>query len=196
MADNEMAASFAAQRWRESRREEWSAQTRFIEELKEYADPACTFWTSLDNKPLSPLSGIYQKRRGVKSGLPDVLVIFRQKSGSMLIVFVEFKSHRGVASKAQKQVRLEMLPAGAVWYMVRSAAAAMMALSLAGVVFRRPWEPPRLEPWEGPFANPHQRLPQAPEVKAARSAALKRFRLRQRQKAAQMTEQAAAVEAA
>jgi hypothetical protein len=48
----------------------------------------------------------------------------------------------------QKQVCLEMLPAGAVWWMARSARAAMMALSLSGVLFRRKWEPPQLRPWE------------------------------------------------
>jgi hypothetical protein len=59
----------------------------------------------------------------------------------------------GVASKAQKQVRLEMLPAGADWWLARSARAAMMALHLSGVMFRRRWKPPRLKPWEGPFAD-------------------------------------------
>jgi hypothetical protein len=62
--------------------------------------------------------------------------------------------------------------------MARSAGAAMMALHLSGVVFRRQWKPPRLQPWEGPFADPTQRLPQAPDVAAQRRAANKRWRLR------------------
>jgi hypothetical protein len=66
----------------------------------------------------------------------------------------------------------------------------MMALHLSGVAFRRQWKPLRLEPWERPFADLHQRLPQAPEVAADRSAALGRWRLRQ--KAAPMTELSAA----
>ena len=41
-----------------------------------------------------------------------------------------------------------------------------MALHLSGVVFRRKWKPPRLKPWEGPFADPTRRLPQAPDVSA------------------------------
>src|SRR5215468_6337491 len=40
---------------------------------------------SLENKPLSQMSGVFQKRRGVRSGLPDVVVIFQQKSGRVLI---------------------------------------------------------------------------------------------------------------
>ena len=174
MTDNGAAGSFAAQRRRESRREEWNEQTKLAALLTKYLDPTCTFWTSLENKPLSQLSGTFQKRRGVRSGLPDVLVIFCQKP-----IFVELKSRAGIATKAQKQLRLEMLPAGAVWYMARSARAALVALHLAGVVFRRRWKPPRLKPWEGPFADPTRRLPQAPDVAARRRAARRRWRPRQ-----------------
>jgi hypothetical protein len=46
-----------------------------------------------------------------------------------------------------------------------------MALHLSGVVFRRRWKPPQLKPWEGPFADPMRRLPQAPDVAARRRAA-------------------------
>jgi hypothetical protein len=126
-----------------------------------------------------------QKRRGVRSGLPDILVVFRHDAGTgTIVIFIELKSRRGVASKVQKQIRLEMLPAGAEWWMARSARAALTALHLSGVVFRRPWNPPRLQPWEGPFADPNARLPQAPEVAAQRRAAQQRWRERQRAQAA------------
>lgn len=168
------AGSFAAQRRRESRREEWTEQTKLAGMLNKYLDPTDTFWTSLENKPISRLSGIFQKKRGVRSGLPDVQVIWRGKP-----IFVELKSRAGVASKAQKQVRLEMLAAGATWWLARSARAALMALHLSGVVFRRKWKPPRLKPWEGPFADSHQ-LPLPPGVAAQRRAARRRWRERQR----------------
>jgi hypothetical protein len=87
------------------------------------------------------------------------------------------KSRRGLASKAQKQLRLEMLPAGAVWWMARSARAAMTALHLSGVVFRRKWKPPPLKSWEGPFADPTQRLPQHPVVAAQKREEKRRYRL-------------------
>ena len=112
--------SLAVQRRRESCREEWNEQTKLAALLREHLDPARTYWTALENKPLSPMSGVFQRRRGVKAGIPDVEVIFRQPAGSV-IVFVELKSRRGVASEAQKQARAEMLPAGAVWWMARSA---------------------------------------------------------------------------
>jgi hypothetical protein len=76
---NAAAGSFAAQRRRESRRQEWAEQTKLAEMLDKYLDPADTFWTSLENKPISRLSGIFQKKRGVRSGLPDELVIWRGK---------------------------------------------------------------------------------------------------------------------
>jgi hypothetical protein len=175
MTDSARAESLAVRRRRESRRQEWAEQTKLAEMLDKYLNPADTFWTSLENKPISLLSGLFQKRRGVRSGIPDVLVIWRGKP-----IFVELKSRAGVASKAQKRLRLEMLPAGTDWWMARSARAALMALHLSGVVFRRTWKPPRLKPWEGPFADPTQRLPQAPDVAARRRDARRRWREHQR----------------
>jgi hypothetical protein len=85
-----------------------------------------------------------------------------------------------LASGVQKQVRAELLAAGAEWWMARSANAAMTALYRSGVAFRRPWEPPPLESWEGPFANPNQRLPQEPGVAARRREEQRRYRDRRR----------------
>jgi hypothetical protein len=63
--------------------------------------------------------------------------------------------------------------------MARSANAALMALQSEGVAFRRPWQPPLLEAWEGPFPPSAQRLPQHPQVAAERAVAFRRWRLRQ-----------------
>jgi hypothetical protein len=164
----------SVQRRRESRKEEFIEQRRLAGLLARHLDPTCTFWTSLENKPISRISGFLQVKRGVRSGIPDVLVIFRQRP-----IFIELKSRRGVASKAQKQIRLELLSSGAAWYMARSSRAALMALHLEGVVFRRKWKPPRLKPFEGPFNGSERRLPQHPVVAAERAAACRRWRLRQ-----------------
>ena len=166
--------TFAVQRRRASRRDEWREQMKLCVMLDKYL-PEGAFWTSLENKPISRISGIFQKKRGVRSGIPDVFVLNCGRP-----VFVEIKSRAGVATKAQKQMRVELLSAGATWWMARSARAAVMALHLSGVVFRRQWKPPRLRPWEGPFADPTQRLPQAPDVAAQRRAARRRWRVRQR----------------
>jgi hypothetical protein len=187
MTGNDADGSFAAQRRRQGRREEWTEQSKFTALLTQYLDPSCAWFTSLENKPLSRISGMLQKKRGVKSGLPDVIVLFRHGTG-IVVVFIELKSRRGIASKAQKQTRLEMLPAGAKWRMVRTARAGLTALYREGAPFRRKWTPPKkLEPWEGPFENPHVRLPQHPDVARERAAAQQRYRERRRAREAALT---------
>jgi hypothetical protein len=65
----------AQARRRKSRREEWGAQTALAEMLPRYIDPQTVFWTSIENRPRSWVSGLLQKRRGVRSGLPDLMFI-------------------------------------------------------------------------------------------------------------------------
>ena len=76
--------------------------------------------------------------------MPDVLVLFRRAGGTR-VIFIELKSRRGRVTPVQKLVRAEMLPTGAMWWMVRTARAALMALHLSGVPFRRKWKPPKLK---------------------------------------------------
>jgi sulfur carrier protein ThiS len=64
MTDGRATASLAVQRRREGRREEWNEQTKLAALLREYLDPARTYWTALENKPLSQMSGVFQRRRG------------------------------------------------------------------------------------------------------------------------------------
>jgi hypothetical protein len=61
--------------------------------------------------------------------------------------------------------------------MARSAEAAMMALHSSGVPLGN-WDPPPLEPWEGPFGDPTQRLPRHPEVAVEQREGRRRYRLR------------------
>jgi hypothetical protein len=160
---------------------EWTLQSELAELLRQHLDPSCTWFTSLENRPLSRISGMLQGKRGVKSGVPDVQVFYRRKPSPRCpthVALVELKAPHGVASKSQKRTRLEMLPTGVKWWMARTARAAMTALHLSGVPLIN-WEPPaRLEPWEGPFSDPTQRLPQHPEVAAERREAARRYRLR------------------
>jgi len=76
---SEGAADAAQCRRRKYRRQEWIEQVKLARLLAKYLDPATTFWTSLENKPSSRLNGVLQKKRGVRSGLPDVMVVFRQR---------------------------------------------------------------------------------------------------------------------
>ena len=60
-----------------------------------------------------------------------MMLLLRHATGT-LVIFIELKSRRGRVSPVQKQVRAEMLPTGAVWWMARSARAAMTAVHLSG----------------------------------------------------------------
>jgi hypothetical protein len=140
--------------------------------LDRLLDPQRVFWTSIDNRPISRLSGFLAKQRGVRPGLPDIMCI--PSLGHP--VFVELKSKAGHANKAQKGVREELGRVGCRWFMARSARAALVALLRAGVPLREPWEAPRLEPWEGPWEDPTQRLPQHPEIAAQSREANARYR--------------------
>jgi hypothetical protein len=52
----------------------------------------------------------------------------------------------------------------------------MLALCKEGVVFRKLWPTPPLAVWEGPFTGAEKQLPQSPEVKTQRRAAVQRYR--------------------
>jgi hypothetical protein len=178
-------ASPRRQRRRESRYDEAAQQELLVETLqgpRGLLDPAFAFFSALENRPRSAWSGLRQKRRGVRAGLPDLMIVVYWRPP----VFIEMKSKRGVPSPAQKRVFADLRATGADVYVARSAAAALEALRRSNVPFRRPWQPPRqLADWEGPFDDPHQRLPQHPEVAAQRRAAQRAWR--ERQKAARET---------
>jgi hypothetical protein len=74
--------------------------------------------------------------------LLDGVVLFRHAT-AILVIFIELKSRCGVASKVQKQIRPEMLPTGAVWWMARSARCDDGASSRAWCSVTN-WQPPRL----------------------------------------------------
>jgi hypothetical protein len=168
-----------ARAWRrKSRREEWGTQTALAEMLPRYIDPRTAFWTSLENRPRSRLSVLLQKRRGVRSGLPDLMFISAPK-----VIFIEVKSRSGRASRAQRRTREELLVVGCEWFMARSARAALTALHRSGIPFRRPWRPPELRAWEGPFDGSEKRLPQHPAVAAERREYNRRWRERKRARA-------------
>ena len=70
-----------------ARREEWQAQVQLKILLEKWLDPACTFWTATDPVAPSVTSGAMRKKRGVKPGLPDTLILHRGK-----LVTLELKS--------------------------------------------------------------------------------------------------------
>jgi hypothetical protein len=150
-----------------ARREEWQAQVQLKILLEKWLDPACTFWTATDPVAPSVTSGAMRKKRGVKPGVPDVLVWYRGKS-----IAIELKSRRGQCSPSQRAVREALLRAGAQWAVCRSSKSVMCLLFEVGVPFRtimhedgtlECWQQPKLPAWEVPKRNPHERRPRAPE---------------------------------
>jgi hypothetical protein len=150
--------------------------------LDYYLDPEKTFWTSIENRPVSSVSGMYQKMTGVRAGLPDILVLHRINTGTG-VVFIELKSRTGELTTAQREIRRELLAAGAVWQAVRSARGALFALHRLYVPFGRKWTVPHLPQWEMPASEPAQ-LGYPPDVAAARRAAKRRYVERARERKA------------
>jgi hypothetical protein len=128
-------------------------------DLPPFLLPAGSCWTMHENRTV----GAMQKRRGVRSGWPDLSVICNGK------VCVELKSVFGVVSKAQKRMREELLRSGADWWLARSAPAAVAALHLSGVPLRSRFggrfRPPKLAAW-----GPERLRREHPMAIAARSA--------------------------
>jgi hypothetical protein len=155
------------------RRAEWQEQKRLAALLDRWLDPACTFATSTDPVAASALAGAIRKQRGVKPGVPDTFVLCRGR-----LVGIEMKSPGGKCSPSQRATREEMLRAGLhAWWECRSANAAMWALRKSGVKFRtlvnedgtiERWQQPDLADWEVPRADPREKRPAHPEVRAAR----------------------------
>jgi hypothetical protein len=162
----------AVRRRRACRREEWIEQSKFAALLTRYLDPACWF-TGIENRPHSLIGGMLQKKRGIKSGVADYLIVYRGRS-----TFLELKSRRGRLSRVQKQTRIEVLTAGATFFWARTARAALSALSGERIPFRKAWRPTELQDWEGPFSGAEKRVPTHPIVRAERAKAKRRYRLR------------------
>jgi hypothetical protein len=150
-----------------ARRAEWREQVKLALLLDKWLDPACTFWTATEPVAPSATSGAMRKKRGVKPGVPDILVLYRGK-----LIAIKLKSRRGQCSPSQRAVREALLRAGAQWWVCRSADAAMWALYESGVPFRaivhedgtiECWQQPELSAWEVPKRNPHERRPRAPD---------------------------------
>jgi hypothetical protein len=148
------AASLPVQRRRQARRQEWAAQTELAAQLTRLLDPA-VFWTAIDNQPWSRLAGILRKLRGCRAGIPDFIILHKGQ-----LIGLELKSPIGKVSKAQQEVRLAILRAGGMYWLIRSARSGLVALHRSGVEFRpyagRQWKPPELPAWEEPVADPDQ----------------------------------------
>jgi hypothetical protein len=172
-----------------ARREEWQQQVKLSALLDKWLDPASTFATATDPVAASAMAGAMRRKRGVKAGVPDTLVVHRRKRSGCKLITIEMKSPGGRCSASQRTAREALLRAGAQWWECRSAHAAMWALTKSGVKFRvivredgttERWQQPRLAPWEVPRRDPAEPRPNAPDVAARRQAVRQRWLARQR----------------
>jgi hypothetical protein len=158
---------------------EWKEQIRLAELLTRWL-PDDAFFSATDGVARSPISGWVRKKRGCKSGLPDVLIWCRRTRP----IVVELKSPASRCSESQKEVRLKLIASGVDWWEARTANAAMVAIGESGVRFRtiinedgttEHWRQPKLAPWEVPRRDPSEPRPQHPEVVVRRQAAQRRW---------------------
>jgi hypothetical protein len=98
--------------------------------------------------------------------VPDISVLYRGK-----LIAIELKSLRSKCSLPQRAVRDALLPAGAQWWVCRTARAAMWVLARSRVLPHADhdngtcecWQLPKLPAWELPKCDPQERRPRAPE---------------------------------
>lgn len=147
-------------------RREWKEQVRLAQLLNNWLDPIRVCWTATDPVAASVTSGFLRKKRGVRPGIPDVLVWYCGQS-----ITIELKSRHGQCTPSQRAMRTELVRAGVQWWVCRSAISAMATLYAAGVPFRlhvaddgtlERWVQPELPDWERSKSAPHERRPRAP----------------------------------
>lgn len=111
--------------------EEWDFQTT-VAEFLDLALPAEAFWSSVDMGPArSKAVGGLRKKRGLKAGLPDMVIVFRR-----ITLWIEAKAPRGVLSVAQKNVRLALLANGHHWALARTLDDITEACAAVGIPLR------------------------------------------------------------
>ena len=153
-------------------RAEWLQQVELCRLLDKWL-PDDAFWTATDPVAPSPMSGAMRRRRGIKRGVPDILIWCRRTKP----IAIEMKSPGGRCSASQRATRKALIAAGVEWFEARSAAAAMTAIAGCRLRFRQiihtdgtveRWKKPRLADWEKPRSDPSEPRPQHPEVLAQR----------------------------
>jgi hypothetical protein len=150
---------------------EWKIQQQLARLLDLWL-PDDAFWTATDTVARSATSGCMRKRRGVKPGIPDCIIWFRDGHNVGRTIAVELKSPYGQLRPAQRVAREQMLRAGIkAWWQCCTAEAAMWAIAKSGVKFRtltnadgttETWRQPKLECYEVPKTGPRQRRPRPP----------------------------------
>src|SRR5262252_3116138 len=97
---------------------EHALQVAVAHMLQLVLDPERTWWSAIDHGvgKLSKRAAGMMKARGVKRGLPDIIIMF----GFANLVGIELKTDTGKLSEEQKQVGADWLMMGHTIYLARS----------------------------------------------------------------------------
>lgn len=103
------------------RRLEHSLQTAVADMLELVLDPERTYWSSLDHGvgKLGPAEARSRKRRGVKAGLPDVLILALIDNRPFMCG-MELKAGKGELSAPQVATQQAWADVGFTIYVARS----------------------------------------------------------------------------
>lgn len=114
---------------------EHALQKQVADHLAHVLDDRVTYWTALDHAgKLSPRQAGDRKRRGVKRGIPDIEVIWRNAHGFPCLLFIELKRPDGGGlTPEQKEFRGTMAALRVPYSVCRSIEEVDAALNLAGV---------------------------------------------------------------
>jgi hypothetical protein len=118
---------------------EHSLQIAVAHMLDVVLDPKRTWWTAIDHgvgKLGFKEAGI-RKARGVKPGIPDIVIMARDFPYQPIVIGIELKAGRGDLSEAQIEVRDEWLSMGHGVYVARSLEEVQDILVRAKIPMRR-----------------------------------------------------------
>lgn len=99
----------------------------------DYALPCGMPWTAVDpgDVKLTPAQASLRKRRGIRSGWPDLQMLWRGT-----FIGIELKAPKGRLRASQTEVGLAIVEQGGVWFSARSIADIEQGLRAIGVPLR------------------------------------------------------------
>jgi hypothetical protein len=119
-------------------RREHSLQVAVNHMLELVLDPEKTWYSAVDHAAqLSARYGAERKRRGVKRGLPDFIIIYDSSMRGTTVLGLELKVGRGALSPEQRAVRDAWTDLGQRYFVARSLEEVQETLEHCRVPMRR-----------------------------------------------------------
>jgi hypothetical protein len=121
------------------KRREHSLQIAVAHMLQLVLDPVYTWWSAIDHGvgKLGPAESGIRKRRGVKPGLPDFIILKERNETYASLIGIELKVDKGKLSPSQEEVQFAWIGLGQRHYVARSLEDVQTILELCHVPVRR-----------------------------------------------------------